>query len=73
MSNVDRRLDRIEKLLGAPGCTCGDDDAVPILVVQDGWDGPRIKQERDKLAAPCPVHISRERFVLVLKGSEVNG
>jgi hypothetical protein len=37
MSNVDRRLDRIEKLLGAPGCTCSDDDAVSILVVQDGW------------------------------------
>jgi hypothetical protein len=67
------RLGCIEKLLDAPGCTCSDYGHVPILPVEDGWDEARIQAERAKLAAPCPVHISRARFVLPLAGSDIDG
>jgi hypothetical protein len=51
MSNVDRRLERIEKMLGAPGCTCGGN---PVLIIFEDEGGERRVPPDGK--ETCPAH-----------------
>jgi hypothetical protein len=49
--SIDRRLERLEKLAGAAGCTCGGN---PVLLIFELLEGERRVPPDGKES--CPVH-----------------
>ena len=76
MGTVERRIERLEQLVSAADCICGDRsaaEAVEIVVVEDGWDEERIRAAEDANRIVCPVHGLQARPILRLQGHDIDG
>lgn len=73
MSDLARRLDRLEERIGAASCVCQARGGIAIVVIEAGWTQERIRQAEADAAGSCPVHGTQGSPVLRLVGSDVYG
>jgi hypothetical protein len=74
MSNIERRINRLEEILDAKACICPQVDLltpVPIVCVEQDATPEEVEAAKAVRAVDCPVHdphIPAE--ILVLRGSD---
>jgi hypothetical protein len=51
-----RRIERIEKLLGAADCICNDVDRFAVMIFTDDWSDDRKKAAAKAQVIVCPAH-----------------
>jgi hypothetical protein len=73
MRNFHRRLGKIEELLSARACICGDHDQIEFVIVESGSSSERVRALEDEKAFTCPVHGQRLPPLLHLSPSDVYG
>jgi hypothetical protein len=57
MGDIDRRIERIERLLGNADCMCGDPTRrTAVIIVEDDWDSERVRLAETAIGFDCPTH-----------------
>ncbi|MGA7540624.1 MAG: hypothetical protein WBW93_17845 [Steroidobacteraceae bacterium] len=55
MSDIDRRLGHIERIVTDAGCICAQHSS-GLVVIDDGWSDKQKKLAEDAAAFVCPAH-----------------
>lgn len=57
MGEIGRRLDRLERLVGAADCTCHvGENELRCVVVEPEWSAEQIRNADDATGFDCPIH-----------------
>jgi hypothetical protein len=71
MGNWSRRIDRIERLVGATDCVCRfEDQPVACIVIEKGWDRNQIMVAESAAQFICPLHGRRSPTLIRLSPTD---
>jgi hypothetical protein len=71
MAEIARRLDRLEKLLGAADCDCQSQaNEIRCIVVEPEWSDEQIRIADDAARFTCPSHGLRRPMIVHLSPTD---
>jgi hypothetical protein len=72
MSDVKRRVERLEEILGTQGCVCEQPEhQLALVVVESHWTSDRIRVADAEAVFECPVHGRRFPPIVHLSPSDM--
>jgi hypothetical protein len=56
MADFNRRIERLERILAADDCVCGNQEQISVRVCPDGWSSEQKKTAEGSAGIICPTH-----------------
>jgi hypothetical protein len=71
MGEIARRLDRLERFIGAADCRChAEENELRCVVVEPEWSAERIHIVDDAIQFDCPIHGLRRPAIVHLSPTD---